>query len=171
MKYEYNSKTLTFKQVKTNNWAYFLLGIVLFSCISAGVTYKTTIEYIPIVYRAKSEVFNKEEFKQEIFNSNAKFPNIVWKQCVLESGNFTSPIFKEANNAFGMRISTQRQTLCIGEYAGFSEYRNLHESLGDYLLWQANYCKEIQTEEEYLVFLDKIYAPNQGYVEKLKQIK
>jgi len=33
------------------------------------------------------------------------------------------------------------------------------------------YCKEIKTEEEYIDFLDKIYCPNQGYKELLKQMK
>lgn len=173
--YKFDYKTLQYKPVKTKNWLYFLLGIVIFTTLGASVATKVIYEKLPIVYRTPKEVFNKEEFKKEIFNSNCKFPNIVWQIAILESNHFQSPVFKRGFNSFGMKRAYQRPHLQQGEFANFAQYRNLHESLGDFLLWQTLYCQDIQTEEEMYQFLDKVYCTDirnsKTYSDILKTIK
>ena len=170
--YQYDKSELRFKEVSLKYYVIRFLAILfVFSGLSFGVATKVIYETIPMVYVAEKEQFNIENFKKEVFNSKIRFPNVVWKQALIESNRFKSPVFLEANNCFGMKISVSRPSMQIGEYLGFAEYRNVHECLADYAIWQMAYCKEIKTEEEYIDFLDKIYCPNQGYKELLKQMK
>ena len=170
--YQYDKSELRFKEVSVKYYVIRFLAILfVFSGLSFGVATKVIYETIPMVYVAEKEQFNIENFKKEVFNSKIRFPNVVWKQALIESNRFKSPVFLEANNCFGMKISVSRPNMQIGEYLGFAEYRNVHECLADYAIWQMAYCKEIKTEEEYIDFLDKIYCPNQGYKELLKQMK
>ena len=171
--YWYDNKELSFKPIKMYKFYIYvaLVPILIFSCLSAGIATKVVYETIPVVYIAEKKQFNIENFKKELYNSKIRFPEVVWKQALLESNRFKSPVFLEANNCFGMKISASRPNMQTGEYLGFAEYRNVHECLADYAIWQSLYCKEIKTEEDYIDFLDKIYCPNQGYKELIKQIK
>jgi len=175
MKYKFNQQTLQYIPIQSNNWKWVVGLIVVFSFLSASIATKVIYENIPIVYRTPKEIFKPEEFKKEIFNSNCKFPNIVWQMAILESNNFRSPVFIRGFNSFGMKKAYQRPHLQQGEFANFAQYRNLHESLGDFLLWQTLYCQDIQTEEEMYDFLDKIYCTEirngKTYSDILKTIK
>lgn len=175
MKYKYDSKTLTFKQVKTYNWMYFLLGIIVFSCISAGITREVIYEKIPVIYREKQDVFSPDNLKQEIVKMGFKFPEIIYKQAILETNNFKSPVFIQGNNCFGMKKAYSRIRCQEGDYIGFASYGSWKQSVTDMGLFQAFYCREIQTEDEYYDFLDKIYCQDitkgKTYSEILKQIK
>ena len=56
-----------------------------------------------------------------------------------ETGNFTSAIFRESNNPWGMKVATVRPTTNIGEHRGHARYRNLSDAVRDMLLYLVNF--------------------------------
>ena len=52
--------------------------------------------------------FTKDKFVNKIQQLNLKHPHIAYAQAMLESGNFTSKIFRENNNMFGMKQARVR---------------------------------------------------------------
>jgi len=52
-----------------------------------------------------------------------------------ETGNFTSAVFRNNNNLFGMRHPTIRQTTSQGDRNGYAWYNSIEDSVRDYLLW------------------------------------
>ena len=74
---------------------------------------------------------------QEILESDVKFPEVVFAQALLESGNFTSNVFKEENNLFGMKYPRRRKTTSLEEGdTGYANYVHWTHSVYDYKLWQ-----------------------------------
>lgn len=84
-------------------------------------------------------------------------PNIVFNQCKLETGNYTSNAFKVHNNLFGFMKGKS-----------IRHYNNWKESLIHYSHWQnINY-----SGGDYYKFLVDIgYAEDSLYVKKLKSMK
>ena len=110
---------------------------------------------------------------EQIVEMGIKFPDVVFAQAVLESGNFTSNLFKNHNNLFGMKLPSIRETVAIGKVKnGYAKYNSWGESIYDYYLWQ-NYMfskKDISTKKEYLKMIDRIYAENKNYVVILHRV-
>lgn len=87
-------------------------------------------------------------------------PRIVTAQAILETGWFTSKIFKGYNNPLGLYNSR------INEYCSYH-----HWSLAI-----LDYKKKIESKrkegEDYYSFLERIgYATDKKYIEKVKQIE
>lgn len=112
--------------------------------------------------------FSKEKFVQALYESNVKYPHIVMAQAIIESGNFTSSIFRHNNNMFGMRKARSRVTTCIGEANGFATYRNWRDCIYDYALYQYSVMNNCDTEEKYLRKLEEKYAQDTSYIAALK---
>lgn len=108
---------------------------------------------------------------QEIILNSVKFPEVVFAQALLESGNFTSNVFKTENNLFGMKYPRRRITTALekGE-TGYANYIHWTKSVIDYKLWQQQNLKNknIQTQTEYLNYLSRVYAEDKNYIRKLK---
>lgn len=115
---------------------------------------------------------NYENLYEQILKHGIKFPDVVFAQAVIETGNFTSSLFRNANNLFGMKLPKKRETLAIGEKRGFAVFENWTHSVNDYLLWQeyALRNKDIKTKKEYLAYLNRYYAENETYVLTLNSI-
>jgi hypothetical protein len=58
--------------------------------------------------------------------------NFVLAQAALETDRFRSDLFLRADNAFGMRIASQRPQPRIGESNGYAVYATLRDSVADY---------------------------------------
>lgn len=107
-----------------------------------------------------------------------KYPHIVYAQALLETGEFTSTIYKRNNNLFGMKyVKTtkySRPTVAQGKRYGHAYYADWKSSVDDYLLWQQAVEQylflPIQTEEQYFKLLGARYAESPIYVSCLKQI-
>ena len=99
-----------------------------------------------------------------------KHPDIVLAQAKIETGHFTSKIFKSNNNAFGMKLARNRVTTAIGEQYSHAMYISWVQSVKDYKLWQDRIQTRITTQKEYLKYLDKYYATNKKYVDLIKQM-
>lgn len=94
---------------------------------------------------------------------------IVYAQARLESGNFTSDIFIENNNLFGMKVAERRPTTAIGVNRGHAVYKSWQESVLDYALMQAAYYRGL-SEKEYLDKICSVYAEDSMYRKRIVEI-
>ena len=88
---------------------------------NAMSTYKDYVTYI-------MSLLLREGFTEDM-------AKLIVAQAGFETGNFTSVIFKENNNLFGMKLAKVRKTTAIGENRGHAVYRNLEECVKDYWLY------------------------------------
>ena len=103
---------------------------------------KTIVRYIPL----PEDVFSPEALEKYLSELNIRHADIVYSQAKLESGNFSSKIFKENNNLFGMKRARQRATTATGEnrgHATYSSWRQYIEYLGRNYAQDANYTKKL----------------------------
>lgn len=112
--------------------------------------------------------FSEERLIDKLKELNVKFPWIALAQAKLETGNFTSKVFRENSNLFGMREAKQRISTAIGTENNHAYYYSWTESVLDYSFYQCRYLSGIQTEEQYFQYLGQSYAENPNYVSILK---
>lgn len=106
-----------------------------------------------------------------------KYQDVVLLQSRLETGYYTSDIFLNGNNLFGMKYPAFRPSVATGVYKDHARYEHWSDSVIDYALWQQYYISrgyrlgEGQDSDFYLVFLKSIpYAEDKRYVSKLVQL-
>lgn len=114
--------------------------------------------------------FSPQLFREYIEELNIKFPDIVYAQAVIETGEFSSPIFKDNHNLFGMKCAASRPYTHKGEGRGHAVYDNWKESVLDYALYQASYLRELRTEEQYYEYIGNHYAEDPNYVTKIRNV-
>lgn len=132
------------------------------------------------IFRVKKQVFENSVYTMPLTTSllyegliyaGIKEPDIVYKQAIIETGWFTSELFTDANNIFGMRMPRVRPTTAIGEYDYHAAYTHWYDSIKDYILFQDYYLNRGYSFSEYLLFLEDIgYATDTLYTSKLKSI-
>ncbi len=113
--------------------------------------------------------FSEIELVHYLEKLNVKYPDIVYAQAKLESGHFNSPVFKLNNNLFGMTTIGNRPTTSIGSRYGFAYFNTWRDSVLDYVIYQCLYLKD-KSYEEYLYYLDTVYAEDPNYIIKIKNI-
>ena len=64
---------------------------------------------------------SKENLWVEIKECNIKFPEIVFAQALLESGELKSTVTKLNNNLFGMKYPYKRNTTAVGVRKGYAK--------------------------------------------------
>lgn len=116
-------------------------------------------------------VLSYNSLYKTIVDMDIMFPDIVFAQAVIESGNFTSKLTKVNNNIFGMRLPKRRETTAIGKgKSGYAIYCSWVDSVKDYLHWQNYFLKGKETtREEYLLLLDRVYAEDKRYVSVIRK--
>jgi len=84
-----------------------------------------------------------------------KYRGYIIAQSRFESADYTSRLYKEQNNAFGMRQAYNRRTTSLGEREGYADYRNVGDSLKDYIEWlEFNKCSmDLGSLSAYIGFL------------------
>lgn len=162
---------------------FFFLFFSIFISIKDGIVKKDPIEMEFLVNRwifyldINKKEFSEELLKQAIFYERIQNPEIVLLQAYLETGFFTSDIFLNGHNCFGMKYPKFRATVAIGEYQGHAKYNSWWDSVIDYAIWQKWYLSKgykIETfdSDAYLVFLNCIrYAEDPHYIRKLVYLK
>lgn len=131
----------------------------------SGEQLKTRIER-----SEKKKIDRVIEIMEEI---GIRFPRIVFCQMVLETGSFSSSIYRFNHNPFGMKESSRNWD--SGSQKGHAYYHSLHEAMMDYADWQKSWSRSRQakTEKEYLAFLNDLngkglrYAEDPLYTDKL----
>lgn len=114
--------------------------------------------------------FSEEKLIELLLSLNVNFPHIVLAQAKLESGHYSSKIYKENHNLFGMKEAVVRIHTSKGTQFSHAYYDNWRESVYDYAFYQSSYLSTLKTEEEYYVYLAKSYAEADNYVKLLKSI-
>lgn len=57
-------------------------------------------------------------------------------QSDLETDTWTSDLYRQANNAWGMKLPTVRPTPAVGTFEGHARYLSVRDSVADYLARQ-----------------------------------
>jgi uncharacterized FlgJ-related protein len=111
-------------------------------------------------------------FRDNLEKHKIKFSHIVLAQAILESSNFKSQLFRSNKNALGMRVAAQRFTFAINshDYGAYAKYESVENCILDYKAFQIQNALFITTDAEYFKLLESIYAEDQIYISKLKQI-
>lgn len=106
---------------------------------------------------------------QFLLNNNAWYPDILLKQAKIESANYSSNVYKNTNNLYGMKRVGKRQTTQLNNtYNGYGSYNNWCLSVLDRMLWDIFIFKgKKPSKEEYLNAMN-IYAEDEFYIQKLK---
>ena len=160
--YLFCASTLMLIAVSIASFFFYLHGI------SNGLSSITSEEKIIIL--RKADGFSVDKFKGYLGELNVKFADVVYAQAQLETNGFTSRIFKENNNLFGMKQAMQRSSTNIGEQHGHAYYESWRQSVLDYALYQCKYLSDINTREQYLQYLKDNYAEDPNYFNKLTKI-
>jgi hypothetical protein len=125
-------------------------------------------------FEVRNQPFSEDLLKKCLGYEGVMYQDIVILQSRLETGYYTSDIFLNANNLFGMRYPGRRPTVATGIYKEHAQYAHWSDSVIDYALWQKYYLSrgyrlegEIDSDF-YLVFLNCIpYAEDPRYISKL----
>lgn len=170
MLYKFDKQQLQYKKIQIKHYIYSILIIgAVFSSFSftAALKLNDFVEKIPILIHLEEETPTPERIKQELIKLNVQNADIVYAQILIESGNFTSNIWKNNNNCSGMKLAKTRPTTAIGEEFGHAKYRNFRDGLLDIALWQSCYARNL-TQEQYLKVIGEIYAEDELYLSKIK---
>ena len=186
--YCYDSKNLSLKKesvlnnIKRNYLFYiiFSLLISLFSIFLFKLLFIPSIslkevpslksKYEKVCIAEVQNNFTEEKFINKIKQLNLNYPHIVYAQAMLESGNFTSKIFKENNNMFGMKQARVRINLAKSTQYNHAYFETWEDCLLDFAFHRATYFSKLKTEQDYYNYLGKYYAEDPSYVGKLKSM-
>lgn len=125
-------------------------------------------------------------YKQVLIDNGVAFPNVAICQNVLETGMFSSKVFKENHNPFGMKESSR--TFDIGTKNKHANYPHTPHpgkctiecykpAIKDYAAWQAAFHvrERCFSDEQYIYYLQHLpgnrrYAEDRQYESKLLNI-
>lgn len=112
-------------------------------------------ETVPAFYALSPE----EGLKEALIYYNVDYPDIVYSQAVLETGNFKSRVCYEYNNLFGLYNSRK------GDYFRFNHWVESIVAYRDMIQGGHRY------EDHYYDYLKKIgYAEDKDYINKVRKI-
>jgi len=97
---------------------------------------------------------------------------VIYAQAKHETGDFTSKIFKENKNLFGMRKPSIRANSVNGENNGHATFSSLYNSVRDYFQRQ-NYF-EISNQNNDLFMASTVnsnYAEDKAYLQKWSNVR
>lgn len=158
---------------KTKNAKKYFIYVLL-----AGLSYIGGLYFSPVKTADAAELqanaTGNEEFSEQALLAfmkklKIKYPETVLSQARLETGNFTSDIFKENHNLFGMKVAEKRPTAAIGENRGHAQYRNWKDSVVDYALFQSFIIAKLPTNnnETYREYIQKFYSETSDYLKRI----
>lgn len=136
--------------------------IMVLTCLLTLASYSQTSQ------SDTTEYLNRTSLLKYIYKMNAKFPDVVYAQALIESGSLKSHICRKNNNLFGMRFPEYRVTTAIGKAHGYAVYENWQASVQDYCLFQNKVLDNKNwTKAQYLNYLGRKYAEGRGYKMKI----
>ena len=170
MLYKYNKHELKFEPViKLKYFRWVVVMLVLMSFVSINTMEIKDYERILEININGEREFSEEKLVRKLKELNVKYPHIVLAQAKLESNNYSSRIFIENNNLFGMKEARVRVNLAKGTQHKHAYYNTWQESVLDYAFWMATYGSKCKTEQQYYDLLNG-YAEDTGYQAKLKNL-
>lgn len=92
---------------------------------------------------------------------------VLYSQAWHETGGFTSPIFKEHNNLFGMKHPKKRKSTSTGTAKGHAVFSSQLSSIYDYFLRQSYFNIKFDYPRQYMVdTVNSGYAEDEIYLSK-----
>lgn len=179
--YKFNSEKLNYENISRVEVVKEHIGpilgvfLLLMVIVSFGLPKEIIDRFIPsekevIIIDSNENSFSEDKLIKELDRLNFKFPHIVLAQSILETGNFTSTIFKENHNLFGMKQARVRLNTAKGTHRGHAFYNNWVESVIDYGFYSSRYLSKLKTEKDYFQYLSEYYAEDVNYVNRLREI-
>ena len=176
MLYSYCRKELMYKKITYKGYL-MVLGIMTIVSVISIVSGWSLREYSQwdtedrlVLLHGEVDEFTEEKLVDLLRELNVKFPYIVLAQAKVESGNFSSRIFRENHNLFGMKRARVRVNTALGTQHGHAYYDSWRSSVFDYAFYQCRYLSSISSESEYFQYLSQSYAEDESYVLKLKDM-
>jgi len=169
-KYIFNEKTLQYEEIPKNH--YKTLGLICVGTLGL-VLYSTSFNKPSspeVTIRQYVQPFSEELLRQEIKKLNLPFEDIIVAQSKLETGNYTSSIFKNSHNLFGQKQAIVRVNCQSGVNNDHATYDNWVLSLYDYAFWYSTYASKIKNENEYLEYLGQVYAEDTNYIKRINKL-
>lgn len=169
--YRFNREKLAYEKVNIRKY----IGMIVLSFIGVFVLSSFILKEVVVVNAEKEVVlktndsFSKEKLFLEIDKYSFKYPDIIKAQALVESGHFSSPVFKQNSNMFGMKQAMVRVTTAQGSNLNHAYYTNWKDCVIDRALYEARFLSKL-TKEEYFSYLDQTYAEGKGYSNLLKQV-
>jgi hypothetical protein len=177
MLYIYNKKELTFKRVVgrffiINALSVIAIGGALYAFGRYNAVNSLTEYERDLIIYLDQKYFSEEQLIKELKSKNINKPHIVLAQTKIETGNFTSKIFKQNHNLFGMKKARIRPTTSLGIKRGHAYYDCWESSVEDYGYYQAYQgLARVDSDEEYFNLLSQLgYADDPNYIEKVKAL-
>ena len=186
--YCYDSKNLSLKKESVlnnikRNYVFYIIFSLLISLLSIFLFKllfipSISLKEVPSLKSKYEKVciaevqnnFTEEKFINKIKQLNLNYPHIVYAQAMLESGNFTSKIFRENNNMFGMKQARVRINLAKSTQYNHAYFETWEDCLLDFAFHRATYFSKLKTEQDYYNYLGKYYAEDPSYIGKLKSM-
>lgn len=176
--HKYCRKTLTYKPISLKLYSAAMICMMLMFC--AGFTtngfYKGEDKQMPeeemvvIINKNINDSFQPYMLYDYLKELNVKFPEIVFAQACLETGNFKSQIFRDNHNCFGMKLSSRRPTTTHEVDHDHATYNNWRESALDYAFYQAAFLNDLKTKQDYMAYIEANYSGTPGYTNLLQDI-
>lgn len=143
-----------------------------FSYSTKGFVNATEVKDITANKDNSSDGFSEKALIAFMKELKIKFPEIALSQARLETGNFTSAIFKENHNLFGMKMAEKRPTSALGINRGHAKYSNWRESVIDYALFQSFIIARLPTvsKETYRNHIQKYYSETSDYLARIDRV-
>ncbi len=158
------------------------LILILWTGVSAGIGFVVSSltshpnEIEKLVYSEKfiaakyNEDFSPKALRKLLEKLHVKNIDIIMAQSKIETSHYSSQVYIENNNLFGMRQAKNRITTATGTNLGHATYDSWQESAIDLALYQTAYLRN-KSEKEYLEYLGANYATNKQYVNLIKKMK
>jgi len=174
--FTYNNETLEHKKISLWYITLFLLSLIVVSgSISYSIGRIQNIKHLTdyekeliVVDLNMRDEFSEEKLIQMLKDLNVKYPYIVLAQSRIETGRYSSKIFRENHNLFGMKQANRRVNTAKGTQYNHAFYETWRESVYDYAFYQSRYMNKANNEEEYFYILGQSYAEAPNYVKSLK---
>ena len=136
--------------------------ICVVGLLFSSSTIKPTIEREYVTVSIDKLELNKENFFLVCKIYDIKFPEIVYAQARLESGNFKSKLFQSKNNFLGLYNSK------IKDFYEFDHWTDCLLGYRDLLQFKYNGDEHYET---YYTFLKELpYAMDPEYIQKVRKI-
>jgi hypothetical protein len=185
--YKWDCTKLEMVKIKPRVILFSALAITWFSFVISVISYKqglkvgknekiTENDVILLYMDSENNSFSRKKFYEYLKKINIKFPELVFAQAIKECG-FTSKIWRDNHNPFGMKEATKRPNKQNGVQHGHASYDTWKDACIDYAFYQSYVgLGKVKNEDDYLQFLKEMnyydvdHPNNVNYLNDLRKI-
>lgn len=131
---------------------------------------KTLEHYIGEAILYPSYEINDSILECYLTEVGAWYPDILLAQAKIESGTYTSNVFKAANNLYGMKTVNSRFHCQTGRYNSYGHYDSWKLSVIDRILWDLFIFDSIKPDRDQYLRALRNYAEAQNYIETIEKV-